>query len=72
MPNKAAFRTAFNFYAERLSTLDNTPEWWETTARQMEDLDNGDPLLEGLLITVCEELERRAREQQDQRLSRGA
>lgn len=71
-PNRFAFRTAFNFYAERLGTLANTPEWWENTARQMEALANGDPLLSDLLVDVYGELERRAHEQQGQRQRRGA
>lgn len=71
-PNRSAFRTAFNFYAERLSTLSDTPEWWEATVRQMEALYNGDPLLSDLLVVVYEELERVAHEQQSQRERRGA
>ena len=47
-----------------MNTLSNTPEWWEESARQMEALADGDPLLTDLLIAVYAELERRVHVQQ--------
>ena len=63
-PNKKPFREAFNFYAERLASLEKqsaTEEWWKETVLRMDALvrmANYDHLLLDLLIVVHAELER--------------
>lgn len=63
-PNKKPFRDAFNFYAERIASLEEKradADWWEETIEKMSALlraANYDHLLMDLLVVVHAELER--------------
>lgn len=63
-PNKKPFREAFNFYEERLASLEKQAaddEWWKETVLKIDALvrmANYDHLLMDLLVVVHAELER--------------
>lgn len=63
-PKKKPFRDAFNFYAERIASLEGKQAddaWWEETVLKMDTLvrmANYDHFLLDLLVVVHAELER--------------
>ena len=62
IPNKAAFRDAFNLYEKHLRSMETASFSWETLCDEMIAIANrhaNDPLLMDLLVAVHAELERK-------------
>lgn len=62
IPNKAAFRDAFNLYEKHLHSVGTTVFSWEILCDEMISIANrhaNDPLVMDLLIAVHAELERK-------------